>query len=184
MQETVSPQLPDTVSSPQLGFILVTAVWSWSQNDLVLLSSPCLQEWGGRAAVSRNGGDRGLLPGPADPWHTAGRPVQCWYQHFGAGAEPQCQHGHWGQKPREGATNPCAGAGWLPRVLWYRGRLLLTDVWFLIASLLGLMSSFMYTQSFRRECYSCSTSPAKVHLISVLLACGIEFVTDAAWLWC
>lgn len=85
-----------------------------------------LQVWGEGAALSGHGGVRGLVPGPADPWHKAGSPVQCWYQHFGAGPEPQWQHDRWEQKPWTRTANPCAGAGWLPGVLWYRCKLFIS----------------------------------------------------------
>lgn len=80
----------------------------------------------GAAALSNNGGDGGFLPGPADPWHKAGGPVQCWYQHFGARPKSECQHGQWEQEPWARTTNPCAGAGWLPGVLWCGCKLLLS----------------------------------------------------------
>lgn len=79
----------------------------------------------GGAAWSSNGGHRGFIPGPADPWHKAGSPVQCWYQHFGAGPESRWQHDQWEQKPLASTADPCAGAGRLPGVLWCRRKFLL-----------------------------------------------------------
>lgn len=88
-----------------------------------------LQEWGGGAAQSSNGGDWWFIPGPADPWHKAGSPVQCWYQHVGAGPEPEWQHDQREQKPGARTTHPCSGAGRLPGVLWYRRKFLPFNCW-------------------------------------------------------
>ena len=72
----------------------------------------------GWAAVSSDGGHRRFIPGPADPWHKAGGPVQCRYQHLGSGPKPQCQHGRWEQKPWASTTDPCAGPGRVSGLLW------------------------------------------------------------------
>lgn len=79
-------------------------------------------------SLSWNGGDRRFIQGPADPWHKTGSPVQCWDQHSGAGPESQWQHGQQENKPRQRNTDPCAGAGRLSGVLWYRSRFYC--VWF------------------------------------------------------